>query len=68
MWHFKKKTIFIKKIYKQFTNNMPVINKKEMKIENVELDRCIEKKEKLQKEKENLMKDIPAPSLEVYFS
>jgi len=49
---------------KQF-NNVPVINKKEMKIENLELDKCIEKKEKLHKEKDDLIKEIPASSLEV---
>ena len=53
------------KIYKQFNNNIPVINKKEMKIENLDLDKLIEKKEKLIKEKEDLMKEIPLSSLEV---
>lgn len=36
-----------------------------MKIENLELDKCIEKKEKLHKEKDDLIKEIPASSLEV---
>lgn len=56
------------KIKKQFNNNIPVINKKEMKIENLELDKLIEKKEKYQKEKENIIKDIPLTSLEVFNS
>lgn len=37
-----------------------------MKIDNMELDKFIEKKEKLQIEKDNLTKDIPLTSLEVY--
>ena len=37
-----------------------------MKIENLELDKCIEKKEKLIKEKEDLVKEIPPSSLEVF--
>lgn len=36
-----------------------------MKIDNMELDKFIEKKEKLQIEKDNLTKDIPLTSLEV---
>ena len=39
-----------------------------MKIENLELDKLIEKKEKYQKEKENIIKDIPLTSLEVFNS
>lgn len=37
-----------------------------MKIENLELDKCIEKKDKLIKEKEDLIKEIPPSSLEVF--
>lgn len=42
-----------------------MINKKEMKIESPELDKFIEKKEKFTKEKENLIKEMPIPSIEV---